>query len=100
MFHLRRNAPTPVTLHLDIPSGQDLDYFVIQPGSLGAVAEFKGFSLTINAKNETEANRVFGALSEGGQVHMALGKTFFSPCFGTLADKFGVGWMVIVPQPM
>jgi PhnB protein len=62
--------------------------------------EFKGFSLTINAKNEAEAKKLFGALSEGGQVHMALSKTFFSPCFGTLADKFGVGWMVIVPQAM
>ena len=39
---------------------------------------------------------MFGALSEGGQVRMPLGKTFFSPKFGMLADKFGVGWMVIV----
>jgi PhnB protein len=62
--------------------------------------EFKGFSLTINAKNEAEAERLFGALAEGGQVHQPLVKTFFSPKFGMLADKFGVGWMVVVEQPM
>ena len=37
---------------------------------------------------------------DGGQVRMPLNKTFFSPAFGMLADKFGVGWMIIVPQPM
>ena len=59
-------------------------------------AKFDGFSLSITAKNEAEADRVFGALAEGGQIRMPLGKTFFSPKFGMLADKFGVGWMVIV----
>jgi PhnB protein len=61
--------------------------------------EFKGFSLTINAKDAAEADRLFGALAEDGQVQMPLGKTFFSPRFGAVADKFGVSWMVIVlPQ--
>jgi PhnB protein len=60
--------------------------------------EFKGFSLTINAKDEAESKRLFGALAEGGQVHQPLVKTFFSPSFGIVADKFGVGWMVIVEQ--
>ncbi|HJU21797.1 MAG TPA: VOC family protein [Casimicrobiaceae bacterium] len=57
---------------------------------------FDGFSLSITAKDEAEAKRIFGALSEGGQVRMPLTKTFFSPSFGMLADRFGVGWMVIV----
>jgi PhnB protein len=57
--------------------------------------EFKGFSLTINAKDKAEAERLFGALSEGGQVRQPLVETFFSPSFGMLADKFGVGWMVM-----
>src|SRR6185503_19509637 len=61
--------------------------------------EFKGFSLTINAKDEAEAERLFAALSAGGQVHQPLVKTFFSPKFGMCADKFGVGWMVMAePQ--
>jgi len=37
------------------------------------------------------------ALAEGGQVQMPLAKTFHSPCFGMVADRFGVSWMVIVP---
>ena len=57
---------------------------------------FQGFALTISAKDEAEADKVFAALGEGGQVTMPMAKTFFSPRFGMLADKFGVGWMVIV----
>jgi PhnB protein len=57
---------------------------------------FQGFSLSVNAADESDAKRKFAALSEGGQVHMPLGKTFFSPCFGMVADRFGVSWMIIV----
>jgi PhnB protein len=57
---------------------------------------FEGFALSLNAADEAEAERLFGALSEGGQVRMPLAKTFFSPRFGTLADRFGVTWMVYV----
>ena len=57
---------------------------------------FQGFSLSLQARDEPEARRLFGTLSEGGQVHMPLGKTFFSPSFGMVADRFGVSWMVIV----
>jgi hypothetical protein len=42
------------------------------------------------------AKGIFSALSEGGKVEMPLTKTFFSPCFGMLTDKFGFGWMVVV----
>jgi PhnB protein len=56
---------------------------------------FQGFALTINAKNEAEAGKLFGALSDGGQVTMPLAKTFFAKRFGMLTDKFGVGWMVL-----
>ncbi len=59
---------------------------------------FQGFALTISAKTEAEADKIFTALSDGGQVTMPLAKTFFSPRFGMLADKFGVGWMVLVAQ--
>ena len=58
--------------------------------------EFKGFSLSITVASEAEADRVFAALGNGGQVQMPLSKTFFSPRFGMVADRFGVGWMVIV----
>jgi PhnB protein len=57
---------------------------------------FQGFSLSITVPSEAEADRAFEALAEGGKVSMPLGKTFFSPRFGMVTDRFGVGWMVIV----
>jgi len=57
---------------------------------------FQGFSLSLTVGNESEADRLFNALADGGQVRMPLTKTFFSPRFGMLADRFGVGWMIIV----
>lgn len=59
---------------------------------------FQGFALSINAKDEAEADKLFAALSDGGKVTMPMAKTFFSARFGMLADKFGVGWMIIVAQ--
>ena len=67
-------------------------------GMAGGKPEFKGFSLSVNAADAAEADRLFAALGKGGSVTMPLGKTFFSPRFGMVTDKFGVGWMVIVPQ--
>ena len=60
--------------------------------------KFEGFALTLNAKSEAEADRLFNGLVEGGQVTLPLTKTFFSPKFGMLADKFGVHWMVMAAQ--
>ena len=57
---------------------------------------FNGFSISLDAANEAEARRLFGALAEGGTVQMPLAKTFLSPKFGMVADRFGVGWMVSV----
>lgn len=58
------------------------------------VAGFKGFTLSLAVSTEAEADRCFAALSEGGTVTMPLGKTFWSPRFGMLKDRFGIGWMV------
>jgi PhnB protein len=60
--------------------------------------KFEGFSLSLNAKDEAEADRMFAALADGGKVQMPLTKTFFAKRFGSVADRFGVGWMVIVEQ--
>jgi PhnB protein len=57
---------------------------------------FQGFSLTIAAKSDGEAEKLFAALGDGGQVQMPLTKTFFSSRFGMVADRFGVSWMIIV----
>ena len=57
---------------------------------------FQGFSLSLTVPTEAEAERLFGALGDGGQVQMPMTKTFFSPRFGMVADRFGVSWMVYV----
>ncbi len=67
-------------------------------GNCGNKPSFQGFSLSVDAKDEADADRLFAALVDGGKVQMPLAKTFFSPRFGMLTDRFGVGWMVIVPQ--
>ena len=58
--------------------------------------DFKGFSLSIDAPDEAGVDKKFNALAEGGKVTMALAKTFWSPRFGMVTDRFGVGWMVTV----
>ncbi len=59
---------------------------------------FQGFALTISVNTEAEADKLFAALADGGQVTMPMAKTFFSPRFGMVADKFGVGWMILAAQ--
>ena len=56
--------------------------------------EFKGVSLSLTVADSDAARRSFDALAEGGQVQMPLGKTFWAPMFGMVADRFGVGWMI------
>lgn len=58
-----------------------------------------GFSLAIVARNESEAKRTFDGLSKGGSIQMPLSKTFWSPSYGMLTDKFGISWMVMVLNP-
>jgi PhnB protein len=71
---------------------------LMSDGRCTGQTSFKGFSLVVSAPSEAEADKVFGALSDGGQVTMPMANTFFAKRFGMLNDKFGVGWMVIVPQ--
>ena len=66
----------------------------------GQQPRFQGFSLTLNPGTEAEADKLFAALADGGQVQMPMAKTFFSPRFGAVADRFGVSWMVIAQPPV
>jgi PhnB protein len=83
-------------LHVAFTVGDSL--LMASDGYNSGKAEFKGFSLSITATDPAHAKRVFDALSAGGKVTLPLQETFYSPCFGMLEDKFGMGWMVIV-QP-
>ena len=69
---------------------------LMSDGEAKGQPEFKGFALSLYAATEAEAERLFAALSDGGNVRMPLTKTFFSPRFGMLHDRFGVMWMVLV----
>jgi len=69
---------------------------MVSDGLCGGSPQFQGFALSLDAANEADAKRMFAALGDGGQQKMPLGKTFFSPCFGMVADRFGVLWMIIV----
>ncbi|MGE3180756.1 MAG: VOC family protein [Phycisphaerae bacterium] len=65
-------------------------------GECKGQAKFSGFSLALSVTDEAQAEKLFRALEEGGQVQMPLAETFFSPKFGMVADRFGVNWMIMV----
>lgn len=57
---------------------------------------FQGFALSLTVPTEQEAEQLFNTLAQGGQVQMPMARTFFSPRFGMVADRYGVSWMVLV----
>jgi PhnB protein len=59
---------------------------------------FRGFSLAISVGDAAQTDRLFAALADGGKVEMPLGKTFWSPRFGILTDRYGVSWMIGVDE--
>uniref|UniRef100_UPI0032E4D81A VOC family protein n=1 Tax=Rhodoferax sp. UBA5149 TaxID=1947379 RepID=UPI0032E4D81A len=85
-------------MHANLRIGQM--NLMVSDGNSNMQPTFKGFTLSLGVADAAEADRKFTALQQGGgKVTMPLGKTFWSPCFGMVEDKFGVGWMVIVPSP-
>ncbi len=83
-------------MHASLRIGDN--FVLVSDGHCTGKPSFQGFALSLTAANEAEAARLFAALGDGGHVQMPLAKTFFSPAFGMLADRFGVGWMVYVEQ--
>ncbi len=70
--------------------------FFATDGENSGKKKFEGFSLSLSVKTKADAERVFAALSAGGQVKMPLTETFFAHSFGMVADKFGLSWMILV----
>jgi PhnB protein len=66
-------------------------------GQGGGQADFSGFSLSLTASDDAEAERLFAALSDGGSVQVPMTSTPFASRLGLVADKFGVPWMVVLP---
>lgn len=56
--------------------------------------------MALSVDSNEEAERIYAALTEGGEVFMAMGETFFAHRFGQFRDKFGINWMVIHEKPM
>lgn len=82
-------------MHAAIRVGETL---VMLSDGCEPAAPFSGMSLSVTLPGEVECRRVFDALADGGEVSMPLGPTFFSPCFGMVKDRFGLGWMITVPD--
>jgi PhnB protein len=81
-------------MHARIRIGEGV--VLMSDGRCGGAPKFDGFGLSLTVKTDAEAEKLFKALGEGGQVQMPLTKTFFSSRFGMVADRFGVSWMVYV----
>lgn len=87
------NAPGEKIMHAAFRIGDT--QILASDGMSGGKPKFEGFSLAITARDDADAKRIFNALADGGQVRMPLTKTFFASSFGMLADRFGIGWMVL-----
>ena len=81
-------------MHANVQIGNST--IMVSDGDNSGEASFEGVSLSIAVDNVEEAERYFTALSEGGEIQMPLEKTFWSPAFGMVKDRFGVSWMVNV----
>ena len=100
-----KDSPDPT---MTIPGGEDKvihamfrigeSTLMASDGQCQPPAKFQGFTLSLTVPNEREAERLFAAVGDGGQVQMPLMKTFFSPSFGVVADRFGVSWMIYVAK--
>ncbi len=87
-------AAADKVMHASVTIGDSV--LLMSDGRCQGDASFKGFSLAISVQSDADAKRLFEALAEGGKIGMPLSKTFFSSSFGMVADRFGVGWMVLV----
>lgn len=106
MLMRHRDSPEPAPPGMLPPGSEDKvmhatlrigdSTLMASDGRCAGEAVFNGFSLSVSMPDAAATERAFAALSAGGQVVMPLGKTFWSPCFGMVTDRFGVGWMVTI----
>jgi len=83
-------------MHANVKVGDAV--FMASDGKSQGGPSFNGFAISLTVPDADKGRKTFDGLAEGGQVVMPLGKTFFSPLFGMVTDRFGVLWMVIQPQ--
>jgi len=87
-------------MHVSLPIGKN--NVLMGTDSMDSMGQHltvgNNFMLSINTSSQAETDKIFHGLSAGGQVTMPLQKTFWSPSFGMLVDKFGTQWMVSFDQ--
>ena len=82
-------------MHIAFPIGKNVLMANDVPGFMGPVNEKENRSkISISAENKAEANRLFGGLSEGGEVEMPMADSFWGTYFGMFRDKYGIEWMI------
>jgi PhnB protein len=86
IMHARMTVNNSVIMASDAPPGHQ--------------APAQGFSMSVNLDNPAEADRIFAALAEKGQVKMPIAETFWAQRFGMLTDQFGIPWMVNCEKKM
>lgn len=55
--------------------------------------------MSLDLDSDSEADRIYGALTEGGEVLMKMQETFFATRFAQVRDRFGISWMIIHQKP-
>lgn len=90
------SPPGDAVMHASLQIGSTL--LMLSDGFARGKPEFKGVALSLTAKDDVEARRLFDGLADGGQVQQPLEPSFFASSFGMLTDRFGVMWMVFTPK--
>ena len=66
----------------------------------GRYQPMRSVYLSLGVDSNEEAERIYNLLSDGGEVFMSMGETFFAHRFSMLRDKFGASWMIIYQKEM
>lgn len=80
------------TMHTQLDLGDDV--LMGSDGMPGKMEKPQGFDVPIQVQEPAQAERIFNALADGGDVVMAIDETFWAHRFGMLTDRFGTPWMV------
>lgn len=84
VLHARISLGGAELMGADIPSAQPM----------------RSAYLSLSVESDPEAERIFSALADGGEVFMPMQETFFATRFGQLRDRFGINWMILHERPM
>jgi PhnB protein len=103
MTHGQAPMPTPVgadwkdaVLHAQITIG-DVE---LMGADIPKAEPMRSAYLSLSVDSDTEAERIFAALADGGEIFMKMEETFFARRFGQCRDRFGINWMILHEKPM